>query len=322
MRGAAWTGACLVLVTCRPPAPFGVRVPTGLDLFAPVPDGSPVTRGRVALGERLFDSQLSADRRVSCSSCHTPAHAFSDTVSRSSGTHGRTGLRNAPSLLNAAYRPRLFWDGRATTLEAQVLQPIRDSLEMNLPIAALEARLQASRSYRRAFRREFGEIPTAPDVARALAAFLRSLRSGGSPVDRFNAGAAAALSPDADRGAELFAGRAHCSRCHIGPLFSDEAFHNTGIAWRRGTFQDFGRMAVTGDSADVGRFRTPSLRNVARTAPYMHDGSLATLDAVIDFYDAGGRRNPNLDPLLDPLGLSRAEKLHLRAFLEALTSEH
>jgi cytochrome c peroxidase len=304
-------------VACQPP-PFRVAPPRGLDLFAPVPDDNPLTRGRVALGERLFfDPQLSADHSVSCSSCHRPARAFSDSLAVSRGVYGRTGTRNAPSVLNAAYRPSFFWDGRAATLEEQVLQPIQDSLEMGLPLAELEERVRASTSYRRAFRREFGAEPSRQNIARALAGYLRTLRSGDAPFDHFMDGDTTALSPIARRGFALFSGRAGCTSCHIGPLLSDNDFHNTGVGWGG---PDAGRFRVTGNERDLGRFKVPSLRNVALTAPYMHDGSIRTLEDVVEFYDGGGHRNPNSDPLLHPLGLTAEEKGALIAFLRSLTS--
>jgi cytochrome c peroxidase len=310
----------LLVAACRTPNDYRPSTPLGLDLFAPVPESNPLSRGRVALGRRLFtDPLLSVDRSVSCASCHRPSHAFSDTVARSSGSHGRAGPRNAPSLLNAAYRDAFFWDGRATSLEEQVLQPIQDSLEMDLPMDQLVARLRADGAYRATFRREFGEEPNPKGIALALASFVRTLRSGDAAIDRFRNGDSTALSPLARRGFQLFVGRAGCSACHLGPLLSDGDFHNTGVAWRDGSWRDLGRFVVTRDSADRGAFKTPSLRNVARTAPYMHDGSIATLDAVIDFYDRGAGRNPNLDPVVRPLRLTPEERRSLLAFLESLS---
>jgi len=319
MRPWQWPVVLLLVATCRTPNDYRPPIPLGLDLFTPIPESNPLSRGRVALGRRLFmDPLLSADRRVSCASCHRPDHAFSDTVARSSGVHGRAGPRNAPSLLNAVYRDAFFWDGRAASIEEQVLQPIQDSLEMDLPLDQAVARLRDDETYRRAFRREFRAEPTTTGVARALASFVRTLRSGGAPIDRFRNGDTTAFSPPARRGFQLFVGRAGCSACHLGPLLSDGDFHNTGVAWRDGAWRDPGRFRVTGNSTDRGRFKTPSLRNVSRTTPYMHDGSIATLDAVIDFYDAGGRANPHLDPLVRPLRLTPGEKRALVEFLHAL----
>jgi cytochrome c peroxidase len=310
-----------VVIGCRVVDRYRVPVPLGLDLFAPVPAENPLTRGRVALGQQLFfEPMLSADGRVSCSSCHRPDHAFSDTAPVSLGAHGRTGQRNAPSLLNAAYREAFSWDGRARSLEEQVLRPIRDSVEMDLPLGELEVRLRAQPSYRRAFRREFGDDPTPPAIGLALASYLRTLRSGDAPIDHFRAGDTLALSALARRGFQLFTGKANCSVCHVGPLLTDDDFHNTGVAWHDGAFLDVGRGAITGLSEDRGRFKTPSLRNVAITAPYMHDGSKRSLEDVVDFYDTGARPNPDLDPLIQPLLLTADERRALVAFLRSLTS--
>jgi len=294
----------------------------GLDLFIPVPDENPLTRDGVALGMRLFfDPMLSADGSVHCGSCHQPDHAFSDTVPVSRGVYGRLGRRNAPALVNRAYGRAFFWDGRAGTLEEQVLHPIQDSLELGQTLPALVRRLRADRSYRDEFRRAFG-APVSPNgIARALASYVRTLRSGNAPIDRWRDGDSTALSPSARRGLALFTGRANCVSCHVGPTFTDEDFHNTGIAARSSRYAAFdsGRARVTRRDADVGAFKTPTLRDVARTGPYMHDGSLATLEMVVAFYDSGGFVSPQLDAEIKPLGLTLEQRRDLVAFLEALT---
>ncbi len=288
----------------------------GLDEFIPTPDDNPLTAPAVSLGRRLFfDPRLSHDMTLSCASCHLPDRAFSDTLPRSRGVRGRPTRRNAPTIVNRAYGQSLFWDGRVATLEAQVLRPIEDSLEMDLSADSLVARLAGDVAYRTAFESIFGGAITPGKVARALASYVRTIRSGNAPVDRFRNGDAAALSTEARRGMELFLGKANCSSCHVGPNFTDEKFHNTGVAL--GT-QDVGRFAVTGRAPDRRAFKTPTLRNVSRTAPYMHDGSIATLDAVIGFYDRGGRPDPALDPEIRPLRLTSAERQYLVAFLRSL----
>lgn len=298
----------------EPTLPVPVR---GLDEFVPTPEDNPLRVDRIALGKRLFfDARLSQDRSIACASCHRPDHGFADTVALSRGAGGRSGRRNAPSLVNRAYGSSFFWDGRAATLEAQVLEPIQDSLEMDLPIEQLVARLGEDARYRDGFAAAFADGVTPANVARALASYVRTLRSGDVPVDRSRDGDTTALSPAARRGLALFTGRANCSTCHVGPNFSDEQFHNTGVA---GDPSDLGRFAVTGNWAERGAFKTPTLREVARTAPYMHDGSLATLEAVVDFYDRGGRPNPSLDREIHPLGLSPDDKRDLVRFLRALT---
>jgi cytochrome c peroxidase len=302
--------------------PYNVTVPLGLDLFAPIPEDNPITEERVALGRLLFfDPLLSIDGSTSCSSCHRPDQAFSDSVRFSRGVYGRTGRRNAPSILNVAYREAFFWDGRATTLEQQVLVPIQDTLEMALTLPILEARLHADAVYSRAFERAFGEPASSENVARAVASYLRTLRSANSDADRFRShGDTAALTPLARRGFELFVGKGRCTSCHVGATLADAEFHNTGVAWRTGSVTDSGRFTISGTAQDVGAFKTPSLRNLALTAPYMHDGSLLTLTDVIDFYDRGGNRNPYLDPMIRPIGFSSDEKAALLAFLHSLSS--
>jgi cytochrome c peroxidase len=303
---------------------FPMTPVAGLDLLVPAPDSNPLTPAAIALGERLFfDPGLSADGTVRCASCHRPEHGFSDTARISTGVYGRRGERNAPALINRAYGRAFFWDGRTATLEEQVLHPIRDSVEMGQPIPALIQRLRADRSYRSAFSRAFGGTGIdSQAVARALASFVRTLRSGNSATDRWRDGDTTALSASAQRGLALFSGRANCVSCHVGPNFTDENFHNTGISARSARYtvrEDSGRARVTGRAADVGAFKTPTLRDVARTGPYMHDGSLATLEAVIALYDSGGVPNPRLDAEIKPLGLTREERLDLFAFLKALT---
>lgn len=312
----------VTVLGCRAVDAYRVPVPLGLDLFAPVPAENPLTRGRVDLGRTLFfDPVLSADRRVSCASCHRPDHTFSDTSSVSLGANGRAGSRNAPSLVNAVYRGAFAWDGRGASLEDQVLRPIQNPVEMDLALSELEQRLRAQPSYSQAFRREFGDGPTARAVMMALASYLRTLRSGDAPIDRYRAGDTTALSATARLGFALFIGKAGCSTCHVGPLFTDGDFHNTGVAWRDGRFDDDGRAGVTGLAEDRGRFKTPSLRNVGITAPYMHNGSKRSLADVIEFYDAGGQANPGLDPFVRPLYLTTDEKAALIEFLGSLTRD-
>jgi cytochrome c peroxidase len=300
-----------------------VPVP-GLDLLVPIPESNPLTRDVVALGERLFfDPELSASGAVSCASCHRPERAFSDSVPISPGVFGRTGQRNAPALVNRAYGRTFFWDGRAATLEEQVLHPIQDSVEMGQPLAALAERLRRSARYRAEFRRAFGRPAIdSTAVARALASYVRTIRSGNAPVDRWRDGDSSALSPDARRGFALFTGRANCVTCHVGPNFTDEEFHNTGVSARsdlRNGASDPGRAGVTGLPRNQGAFKTPTLRDVVLSAPYMHDGSMGTLEQVVAFYDSGGRANPMLDPEIKPLGLTKQERSDLVAFLRALT---
>lgn len=293
-----------------------VHTPLGLQLYMRIPDDNPLTRAGVELGRRLFDDPvLSADRSVSCASCHQPDHAFADTVARSAGARGRRPARNTPSILNAGYGKSFFWDGRVDHLEEQVVRPVSHPDEMGLPLDSAVARLQRSEPWVEEFREVFeGDISSA-NLARALASYVRTLRSGDSPADRFVAGDVRALGPEARAGYRIFVGKGNCTACHAGPLLTDERFHNTGVS----PGGDAGRFIVTGLEADRGRFNTPSLRNVEQTAPYMHDGSLSTLEDVIDFYDRGGNANPNLDPEVRPLGLTAEERAQLEAYLRSLT---
>ncbi len=271
-------------------------IPLGLDLYMPVPEDNPITGEKIDLGRRLFhDRRLSRDESLSCASCHNPERAFSDDKPVSVGVFGRKGNRNAPAIINRAYGRAFFWDGHVPTLEEQVLQPIQNPKEMDLTIAEASARV--------------GLAPN--EIADALASYVRSILSGESPYDRFVNGDRAALTAEQQLGFQIFRGKGNCTSCHVGPNLTDEELHNTGIAWRSGRLTDNG--------AGHGDFKTPTLREVARTAPYMHDGSLATLKDVVDYYSDGGRPNPDLDRDLRRLSLSDDEKAQLVAFLHALS---
>ena len=300
----------------RPDA-YRVVVPLGLDLVAPVPEDNALSEAKIALGRKLFfDDELSADRTMSCSSCHQPEHYFTDGRTRPLGVDGRERPRNVPTILNAAYGRAFFWDGRASSLEEQVLMPF--GRELGIPADELVVRLGDRHDYREAFRKAFGDEVISPRlVSHALATYVRSLRSGDAPFDRFLNGDPGAISTDAKRGFRLFVGRANCGVCHLPPLFTDHQFHNTGVSWGS---DDVGRFSVTGQKVDSGKFKTPSLRNVAMTAPYMHDGSIATLEEVLEHYVGGGVSNPNLDEEIKPLELTTDERRQLIAFLESLTS--
>jgi cytochrome c peroxidase len=287
-------------------------IPLGLDLYMPVPEEDPVTIEKIDLGRRLFfDRRLSRDGSVACASCHDPKRAFSDGRPVAIGVFKRAGRRNAPALINRGYGRSFFRDGRAATLEEQVLKPIQDANEMDMTLAEASARVR---------------LPV-EDISRALATYVRSILSGDSRFDRYITGSRRALSREEQTGLQVFRGKGNCTACHVGPTFTDEQFHNTGVAWQEpsagsgevGSFADEGRFLITRSATDRGAFKTPTLREVARTGPYMHDGSLTTLSDVIDFYDRGGRVNPFVDPELHPLALTVAEKRALAAFLRALS---
>ena len=295
------------------------RIPLGLKQKRPVPQDNPLTAAGVALGRRLFfDPILSADRSLACASCHLPRFAFASPDRISIGIGGQRGTRNAPSLLNVAYGSPLFWDGRAQTLEQQALLPIQNPVELGSKLDGVLARLQADADYARDFAAAYGGPVNRVNLARALASFQRALLSGNSPVDRFRAGDSSALTTEQRQGLWLFESKGRCWKCHSGRNFTDNQFHNTGVSWGR-VPSDFGRFAITHKPADRGRFKTPTLRNVALTAPYMHDGSLPDLKQVVEFYNRGAGANPHRDPLMQPLNFSPREVAQLVAFLKALT---
>ena len=306
---------CLV-VSAQSPSPLGLPP-------VPVPESNPQTPAKIVLGERLFfEAGLSADRSISCASCHFPTRFFSDDKPLSRGVRGNFGERHAPSLLNAAYASSLMWDGRATTLEDQIRYPLMHPREMGSTPARAIAYLASDSGYRALFKDAFGDEEIVWDkVAKAIASFERTLLSGDSPFDRFIAGDPGALSAAARHGYELFHGPAGCSACHTyskdSPFFSDFSFHNTGLSWTASP--DLGRYEISKQREDKGAFRTPMLRNVARTGPYMHDGRFKTLRDVVEFFYRGGEDNPFLDPRMHPLALSEEDKSDLIAFLESLT---
>jgi cytochrome c peroxidase len=326
VRGTATLGAvALVGALLQPSRP---ELPLGLDRYRPVPEDNPLTKERVDLGRRLFgERRFSRDGATSCATCHDPRRAFADGRPVAVGAAGGVGRRNVPALLNRAWGTSFFWDGRAVTLEQQTLQPILNPIEIGATPDRV-MRVIRTPDYTRAFRRAFDAVPTFASVPRALAAYVRTIVAGDSPFDRHVAGDSKALGPSAARGRRVFEGPAACNRCHVGVLFTDEDFHNTGIAWRERPGasglsarepSDIGRAAVTGRTEDRGAFKTPSLRQVSRTAPYMHDGSLPTLQAVVEYYDSGGQPNARLDHRLRPLYLSAQQRADLVAFLFALT---
>lgn len=296
-------------------------IPLGLDANRPAPKDNPLTEAKVRLGRRLFfDPILSANGTVSCASCHDPGHGLAGQARLALGIKGREMTRNAPSLWNRAYGTAFFWDGREASLESQALRPIESPSEMGGTVDGAVERLRAHKEYPGLFEAAFAEGATAINLARSLASFERVLLSGNSRVDRFRSGEVRALSDGERHGLWLYESRGGCWRCHSGPNFTDENFHNTGVSWNQPPI-DLGRFTVTNKDSDRGRFKTPTLRNVALTAPYMHDGSLATLEDVVDFYNRGGGKNQYLDTSIAPVGLSAEEKKDLVSFLKALSGE-
>lgn len=321
--------------------------------FSLAPEGNAGNEARIALGRLLFfDKRLSADQSLSCASCHDPTRGFGERSATSTGVGGAVGGRNAPTLMNAAFQKQMFWDGRVATLEEQALLPIVNPIEMGMDsVESAVARIADDPDYVALFDLAYGGAPTADGLGKALAAFQRTLVFLDSPFDRFRAGDRTAISAAARRGFELF-DRHACTACHPvstrRPLLSDENFHNTGIAARTTDYRavarsafarmreaakdtpldqlalepehgELGRALVTKAEYNVGAFRSPQLRNIGVTAPYMHDGSLATLWDVVEHYNKGGNPSPWLDPSIVPLDLSPRDVDDIVAFLFSLT---
>jgi cytochrome c peroxidase len=301
------------------PSELPAHPPVGLeDLELDRPEAS---AEQVALGRRLFfDPILSVDRTVSCASCHRPDHGFADPRPLSVGVRGQLTTRNAPTLLNRGLGTAFMWDGSAPTLEEQVLGPIENPLEMDLSLDDAIARLTADAGYREAFLGAFGAPPGRVDLSRALTAFVSRLWIGASPFDRFRVGEIGAFTSAERAGFWLYESRGGCWRCHTGANFTDESFHNTGVGVVDGTPEE-GRAAVTGEEIDRGGFKTPTLRGLASTGPYMHDGSLASLEEVVEFYRRGGNANAHLDPVLKPIEFTDQDAANLVAFLRALSRQ-
>lgn len=321
-----------------------------------VPEDNRMTAERVELGRKLyFDTRLSADNTVACATCHDVSRAFADLRPVSEGIGGQLGRRNAPTTLNALFMETQFWDGRAATLEAQAALPIINSIEMGQPHGqAAEDAIKDDADYRRMFQAAYDSEPNYRDMARAIAAFERTLVFLDAPFDRFLAGDEQAISQQARQGWELFNGKARCVTCHAinpsNPIASDSRFHNIGVAARTQNFEklarealaalrdsgdpqavdelalntnlsELGRFLVTKDRADIGAFKTEQLRNIGITAPYMHDGSMRTLWDVMDHYNKGGEPNPYLDGGIEPLALSEDEIDDLVALMFTLTDD-
>ncbi len=357
VRGAVIVAALVAAATASaapPDLPPGVSAVL-YDLSIP-PGGEP-TKEKVALGQKIFsDPRLSSNGKVSCETCHDPARGFVDHKPLAEGVAApqQRTQRNSPTVLNAMFNATQFWDGRVPTLEDQSKLPITNPVEMGMKDGdAVAAKLRSIPDYVKEFQAVFGREPTFDDYASAVAAFERTQYAGNSPFDRFIMGDANAIDAAAKRGWALFNGKGRCNSCHafstVSPLFSDQKFHNIGIAAHKTNFIDLarraqtivrsgdlkqidelaiqsefselGRFLVTKHTNDIGAFKTPTLRNVLATAPYMHDGSLATLWDVMDHYNKGGIPNPNLDGGMQRLGLTEPEIDDMVAFMAALTSE-
>lgn len=299
--------------------PYVVSLPNHFQPV-PVPHDNPLTKFKVELGKQLFfDPILSRDSSISCGSCHFPSKAFADPRQFSLGVDDREGTRNAPALINLAYGRSFFRDGSSPTLERQILFPIESEVEMHNTMPVIMDRLKQHPAYVEKFERVFGGPPTVDALTDAIASYERILLSYNAPYDRYLSGDSTALTASQKRGMALFFGeRAECFHCHGGFNFTDEAFHNNGLY---PFYEDKGRWNVTGKDSDLGKFKTPTLRNIAHTAPYMHDGSLNTLEEVVDHYMSGGAFHLNKSVLVRQFFLNDQERADLVQFLHALSDQ-
>lgn len=298
-----------------------VKAPLGLPPV-PVPADNPMTAEKVELGKLLyFDTRVSKDETVSCATCHDPAMAWAEHSATSQGIHKQRGGRNSPTVINAAYADSQFWDGRAASLEEQAVGPVGNPIEMGHDMAGVIARFAKIPAYVQRFQKVFGTGVTEKGFAQAVAAFERTVLSGDSPYDRYVAGDKGALSDAQKRGLELF--EKHCASCHKPPVFSNFRFVNAGVGMNQPK-PDEGRKAVTKKDSDLGKFRVPALREVANTAPYFHDGSVATLADAVALMAAGGKENANLSNMLKSIReakLTADNQKDLVALLKALSGK-
>ena len=296
-------------------------VPRGLPAI-PWPEDNPYSPARAELGRILFfDGRLSANGVVSCASCHDPDHAFAGNTPLSKGVNGKLGTRHAPTLMNRAWGKSQLWDGRAATLESQVIVPVTNPDEMGMTTDLVVQRIRAIKGYAPLFAAAFGDDAVSVErIAKAIATFERTIVSGNSPYDRYLAGDKSALTKQQKDGLDFFNKKGECAECHSGANFTDEKFANLGIGMDQNQ-PDPGWEAVTKKRADLGKFKVPTLRELASRAPYMHDGSVKTLGEVLDVYAKGGLPNPHLDTRLTPFYLDDQTKQDLLAFLKSLNGE-
>jgi cytochrome c peroxidase len=303
---------------------FYFELPLGLDPdYMQIPEDNPITPEKAELGKLLyFDPRLSKDGTISCATCHDPQKGFTDQMPVSIGINGQKGKVNAPTVLNAAYMFFQFWDGRAKTLEEQAKGPIENPIEMGNSHEGAVENVANIEGYKKYFRATFGsEEVTIDRIAKAIATFERTVLSGNSAWDRYTQlRDENAMSESAKRGLALFEGKARCTQCHVGFTLSDSLFHNIGVGMSSKD-SDLGRFKVTGEEKDKGAFKTPTLRDLLRTAPYMHDGSVKTLEEVIDLYIKGGEPNPWLDPKMQRIDLTAQEKADLLEFMKSLEGD-
>jgi cytochrome c peroxidase len=328
-RGKLFTALALFLVPLLvhagddSPAPTAINVhilgpiKIGTLAAAPVPPDNPQTQLKIQLGKQLyFDTRLSKDNTISCATCHDPALGWSDAGPTSKGINDQLGGRRAPPVSNAAYLPLQFWDGRAPSLEEQAKGPIANPIEMGNTHDVMIRTVDTIPGYVEEFKTVFGTSTiTLDQIAQAIAAYERTVVTTDSPFDRYVRGEDAALTALEKKGLQVFNGKGHCTACHWGGNFSDGRFHNLGVKPPASGKPDVGRYEITKNPADMGAFKTPTVRDAAKRPPYLHDGSEKSLQDLVEFYDRGGDTRDNLDPLLVPLGLSKQEKKALVAFM-------
>jgi cytochrome c peroxidase len=283
-----------------------------------------MTEEKVELGKLLyFDTRLSKDNTISCATCHDPTKTWAEHTATSTGIGGQVGGANSPTVINSAYATTQFWDGRAASLEEQALGPIENPIEMGHKLVDVVDELNQIPEYKERFQKVFGTDATNEGIAKAIAAFERTVLSGNSPYDKYKAGDESALTDAQKRGMAKFE-EANCTTCHTPPVFSSFRFFNAGIGMDKDT-PDEGRKAVTGNDADLGKFRVPALREVANTAPYFHDGSVATLEEAVALMAAGGKENDNLSAMMKAVAsanLTEDDQKDIVEFLKALSGEY
>lgn len=302
----------------------GMTVPdiAPLPTYVPTPPTNLGYLQKVELGRQLyFDTRLSKNNSVSCAFCHNPGTGFADARQFSIGAFGTAGGRQAPTVYNTGFLPLQFWDGRAGSLEEQAIGPIHNPIEMAEKHETVVPKIAKIPGYQKQFQLIFGGGASLQHIAEAIAAFERTIVSQNSAFDKYVLGDQKAMDEAAVRGMALFKGKARCVLCHNGPNFTDNQFHNLGVPQVGPLKEDLGRFVVSRLERDKGAFKTPTLRSIVETAPYMHDGVFKTLEEVIDFKNAGGGATPNLSLLMKPLNLTAEEKADLLAFLKALTGE-
>jgi cytochrome c peroxidase len=299
-----------------------IKVPLGLP-EVPVPEDNPITAEKIALGKKLyFDTRLSKDGTISCAACHNPETAWTEHRATSKGIGGQIGGANSPTVINSAYGTTQFWDGRAASLEEQALGPIENPIEMGHDLKVLVGELAKVPEYEQGFQKAFGTGVTKEGIAKAIASFERTVLSGNSPYDRFQAGRQDALTEAQKRGLEVFE-KARCATCHRPPLFTNFRFHNAGVGMNKDQ-PDQGRKSVSKEDGDLGKFRVPTLREVANTGPYFHDGSVETLEAAVKLMVDGGLDNPNLSAMMKAVRrteLAEQDRKDLVEFLKSLSGD-